>query len=733
MSYNQLTYLPESISNLSNLTQLYLSGNQLTHLPESISNLSNLTQLDLKGNQLTHLPKSISNLSKLTQLNLWGNPLEIPPIEIFNKGIKAIREYFQQIEQEGEDYLYEAKLLIVGEAGAGKTTLTKKIQNPEYELQEEDSTQGIDVITWNFPHTEERNFRMNIWDFGGQEIYHATHQFFLTKRSLYALVVDTRKEDTDFYYWLNIVELLSDNSPLLIIKNEKQNRKREINQRGLRGQFTNLKETLATNLKDNRGLREILTQVQHYITTLPHVGDKLPKTWKQVREILEQDSRDYISLAEYLQICQENGFTERNHKLQLSGYLHDLGVCLHFQDDSLLKKTVILKPEWGTEAVYKVLDNDRVRNNWGKFTKQDLANIWQSQRYKNARDELLQLMIKFKLCYQIPNIKDTYIAPQLLSENQPDYNWNTSNNLILRYEYKFMPKGIIIQFIVVMHRDICQQKYVWKSGVILEKDQTLGEVIEYYGQREIKIRVVGKHKRDLLNTIIHELDKIHDSYNQRLQYNKLIPCNCQECKLSEEPHFYRFDTLRNFEAKGKNQISCEQSCKMVSVAGLISNYFSVQADRTEEWKELIENKEYQPSSFNLSIPINIRSNDKIGNIMSEKSEDTYNVGQAGAVGKYARSDNNQFSQSEQQQNLAQAAAEIKLLLEQLSQDNPTSTFLEQATVANKAMEQIGNNPSFKQRTIALLKATTVEAFMELIDHPVANVVRSGLEAWRKGE
>ena len=74
-------------------------------------------------------------------------------------------------------------------------------------------------------------FRVNIWDFGGQEIYHATHQFFLTKRSLYVLVADTRKEDTDFYYWLNAVELLSDNSPLLIVKNEKQDRHREINER----------------------------------------------------------------------------------------------------------------------------------------------------------------------------------------------------------------------------------------------------------------------------------------------------------------------------------------------------------------------------------------------------------------------------------------------------------------------------------------------------------------------
>ena len=572
---DKLTEIPVEVFELKQLESLNLSGNQLKHLPESISQLSNLRKLYLRGNQLTNLPESITKISNLTELDLSDNPLVNPLLEIANKGIEAIRDYFDQVKQDS-DYLYEAKLLIVGEAGAGKTTLAKKIQNPDYQLQEEDSTEGIDVITWYFPYNNQRDFRINIWDFGGQEIYHATHQFFLTKRSLYILVVDTRKEDTDFYYWLNLVELLSDNSPLLIIKNEKQDRKREINEqarslchRGLRGQFTNLEKTLATNLKTNRGLDDILTQVQHYITNLPHVGDKLPKTWKQVREVLEQDSRDYISLEEYLQICQANGFTERKHKLQLSGYLHDLGVCLHFQDDPLLNKTIILKPEWGTAAVYKVLDNDKVRNNKGEFTKEDLAEIWHEEQYENAQDELLQLMIKFKLCYQIPN-EPIYIAPQLLTENQPEYDWDETNNLILRYTYEFMPKGIITQFIVAMHRYIWQQEYVWKSGVILEKEETKAEVIEYYGKREIKIRVAGKGKRDLLANVTWELDKIHDSY-QRLQYNKLIPCNCSECRNSQYPYFYPLNTLKKFDPEKHKYIQCHKSLEMVSISALIDN------------------------------------------------------------------------------------------------------------------------------------------------------------------
>ena len=51
----------------------------------------------------------------------------------------------------------------------------------------------------------------------------------MTKSALYALVVDTRRDDSEqldleLYWWLSAVELLSDNSPVFIIKNEKDDR-----------------------------------------------------------------------------------------------------------------------------------------------------------------------------------------------------------------------------------------------------------------------------------------------------------------------------------------------------------------------------------------------------------------------------------------------------------------------------------------------------------------------------
>ena len=737
LSNNSLRRIPNSIIRLTNLQSLDISANSLSTIPDSIIRLTNLQSLNLRNNSLSAIPDAITMLEKLTRLNLDENPIAEPPLEVVKEGIEAIRQYFKQIETEGVDYLYEAKLLVVGEGGAGKTSLANKIINPDYQLCEEDSTKGIEVLHWAFPRSDSNQFNVNIWDFGGQEIYHSTHQYFLTKRSLYLLVADTRKEDTDFYYWLNVIEILSDNSPILIIKNEKQDRQREINVNQLRGEFGSFKDVIATNLATNRDLDKILSEAQHQLSQLPHIGQTLPKTWVKVRHALESDPRNYISLNEYLQICKDNGFKERKNALQLSEYLHDLGICLHFQDDEMspLYQIVILKPKWGTDAAYAVLDNPEVIRNFGRFSNKELAQIWRAEEYTGMHSGLLELMKRFQLCYEIPQEKGSYIAPQLLTENQPEYAWDESENLILRYTYDFMPKGLVRQFIVAMHESI-EAQIVWRSGVIIHKREyanTRAEVIENYGKREIKIRVSGKNKRDLLTIVTYELDKIHNSYKRFAdKYQKLIPCNCNTCKGSQNPHFYEFANLKRRYENRKYTVECDISYEDVNVLGLIddvgerSNIYSKFED---------EDRQYNRGS-NQAFPINVNVTNTFNpeqNMSSSQPNSSFNapVGQV-IIGTQTVAGNNIGTQNNYSSNLSQAAKEIKELLDQLSDEYNPNTEKGQNSIKNEALKVIKNDSTLQQKIVNALKEGGITALEEAINHPVAKILIATTKGFLEG-
>lgn len=577
---NSLRELPDSLSKLKNLRHLNLSWNPLGQIPEWVFHSTSLENLHMRSCQIREIPKDILRPPRLKYIDVAINAIESPPWEVAKRGLDAIRDYWRQRVDTGVDYLCEAKLIVVGEAGAGKTSLARKIKNPDYELRnDEESTEGIDVIHYEFPSVIrprenkeqkalQRDFRVNIWDFGGQEIYHATHQFFLTRRSVYVLVCDDRKENTDFSYWLQVVEMLSDGSPLLIVQNEKHDRTRDINLSSLRARFSNLCGSFATNLQTKRGLNEVIAAIRKELENLPHVGVGLPATWKRVRTALEQDQRDYISLEEYLTICQQHGFTRREDKLQLSGYLHDLGICLHFQDDPLLKNTVVLKPAWGTDAVYRVLDDKEVVSARGQFTRKQLDRIWSEEKYAGMQDELLRLMMKFQLCYEL-DTGGAYIAPQLLSSEQPSYSWEATGGLVVRYEYSFLPKGIITRFIVAMHRLIAGEKLVWKTGVVLERDGSRAEVIEEYSNRTIRVRVSDPAPHGLLAIIDEHLDRLHSAF-PRLQYERYLPCPCSECQLKLDPYGFPLTKLIKMGSKGQ-QIQCHSSGEMVEAEQLVQD------------------------------------------------------------------------------------------------------------------------------------------------------------------
>ncbi|KAH8975290.1 hypothetical protein BDL97_01G147900 [Sphagnum fallax] len=79
LSNMSLSWLPESIGLVMNLTSLDLSGNELQEVPESIGELARLVLLDVQSNQLKRLPEALGCLTNLATLNIQKNSIEELP------------------------------------------------------------------------------------------------------------------------------------------------------------------------------------------------------------------------------------------------------------------------------------------------------------------------------------------------------------------------------------------------------------------------------------------------------------------------------------------------------------------------------------------------------------------------------------------------------------------------------------------------------------------------------
>lgn len=482
----------------------------------------------------------------------------------------------------------EAKLLVVGAGGAGKTTLIKKLHNPDLEVpNQEPSTHGIDIYNYSFIRKREDieyRVKSRIWDFGGQEIYHSTHQFFLTHQSLYLLVSDNRKEDLDFDYWLYTIALLGQGSPILIILNEKDGRKRELNISALRRHFPSLENVLTVNFANNSGLRGLEEAVQDHLTELGLLVQNLSDSWHAVRKELEADDRNYINLDVYLKICRECGAKNENEAREISRILHVLGIVLHFQNDFILDNTIFLNPNWCTKAVYEILDSSAIIKNNGEFSLESLRQIWSAADYpRHKHVELLQLMKNFKLCYPVDEKRQLFLAPQLLSPEIPIYNFPKDQVLQYQYSYAFMPKGIISRFIAIIH-DKIKNRLVWKNGVILQIDQSEAEIKENLIFRRLDIKIFGSKRKELLFYIRENLKSIHDQFT-RLEYKELVPCICVECRGAIEPKYYELSDLEKAKSKGKSTIECRRSFEDIPLASLLDSLdlFAVNIDSLKDF------------------------------------------------------------------------------------------------------------------------------------------------------
>jgi|GEM_PF-939054 len=533
-STNSLKELPESLCKLKALQALDITGNLLSALPESLASLNRLRYLFAGANELTSLPSSLrTRLSALEVLDLYGNEaLGLPP-ELLGPGgystrwdyqpfkitiqpplpaPAAIVDYYFRARRDRKP-LNEAKLILVGRGGVGKTCIIKRLLHDTFD-EREPETPGIEIQPWPVTLSEGDTVRLHVWDFGGQEILHATHQFFLTERTLYLLVLSGREGNPtqDAEYWLQLIRSFGGDSRVIIALNKAVQHPFDVNRGLLLEKYPLIAGFVPTDCEDASGIQQLKKLILEKTDGLEHRKVAFPADWFEIKERLAGMKGNFVTWDQYQEICREFGERDPEAQRQLATFLHILGIALNYRDDPRLKETHVLNPRWVTEGIYTLLRAGQKQWHEGVLTKADLSTVLDERRYpKSSHAFLLYLMEKFQLCFRLAGREERYLVPELLGENQPDLGeLLAAPGLGFRYQYEVLPEGLLPRFIVQTHA-LSQKSPRWRTGVILEHEGCRAVVRADPRERRVDIHITGNKvlQRSLLAIIREKLAEQH--------------------------------------------------------------------------------------------------------------------------------------------------------------------------------------------------------------------------------
>ena len=602
LSGNQLSELPAEIGELKNLSSLDLSGNQLSELPAEIGELKNLSSLDLNSNQLISLPPELGNLPQNINLSLANNPWPEALAVLFDRPTVEILTYLRSL-QDGIPQ-YEAKILLVGEGGVGKSSLLEALQGNDF-VAGRSTTHGIEQKTLPTTHpdkTVEEELRLNFWDFGGQEVYRITHQFFFSRDALYLLVWKPREgqEENALEGWLERIRLrVGDQAKVMIVATHCNQRQPELDFPYLKDKFGEmLVGHFAVDSADNSGIDTLLEEIRLITVQLRHMGTPLNQAWLAARDEVLARSETHIRYEEFERVCSNHGLDQIEVKA-LSVLLHTLGHIIYYDKDGL-RDYVVLKPEWLTKAISYILDDAKTRVDAGILDHRRLKQIW--SEHEDEGWELypqdyfpffLRLMEEYDVSARLEG-EDASLVPQLVPYERPTIPWQTegvtdSGQLTLICEMRQNPPGLIAWLTARNHRWSADTH--WRKGVFLKYRDGHEALLEFESQVNhlLTMTVRGVYPSDFMSILRDSLENLIEDRWRYLNYELYVPCPTEEDGELCTGRF-KLETLK--KARGKRQVwPCETCIEDIEIAKIldgISIPYTPIEDKLEEIHQGLE-------------------------------------------------------------------------------------------------------------------------------------------------
>ena len=606
---NQLKTVPESLGRLANLQWLDLDNNQLTTVPDSLGQLANLQELDLDNNQLKTVPSSLARLEKIRHFRLGGNPLNPALQSAYNAGLDELRAYLRSLEEPGlRELLYEAKLVLVGEGDVGKTTLLKAMtgQGPR---EDEPSTHGvnIDVQALHLSHPEEEGIeiQLNAWDFGGQDVYRVTHQFFFSRRSVYLLVWEPRQgvQQCQVEDWLKLIRLrVGADARVIIVSTHCRTGERiaRIDKPVLERDFGSMivgfheVDSLVPDAGTGEmvGVAELKKLIAEAAKGLEQMGMEFNRDWREARDEVLAIEQPRITYEEFAAVCGRHGLDAIAAKT-LAGLMHDLGYIVYYADDERLKDDVVLQPEWLTKAIGFVLEDRTTQEMDGILPDSRLEDVWLDHSFAGEpRYEsdlypfFLRLMEKYDVSYRLEE-GDTSLVAQHVPQVRPALPWLPEEEPTPERRRIGMvctmddaPPGLVPWMIVRTHAytydrggpDGSAHRLHWQKGMFL-RNKPHGEAVLELRGREFHVYAEAVWPEFFMNVLRKTLHKlITDNWpGMEGRYWFGVPC---QAKIDGAPCHGRFDiqALRQFLKEGDETIRCQVCRSRQNIVDLLYGF-----------------------------------------------------------------------------------------------------------------------------------------------------------------
>ena len=452
LSHNLLSSLPINVLAQA-IRTLNLSYNHFRQVPLCICSFITLQSLDLSENlDIATLPVEMGRLNQLTSLNLTGlKDLNDPPKNLHKDPGHCIRYLTSKLRS--TKGFFKMKLMLVGQANRGKTTLVARLQGKECGNE---STVGVDVSEWWYrPGLGRNKFHFSIWDFGGQEEYYSTHQCFLSQRSLYLLLFNLTHGENgvkELKPWLNNIAIRAPNSCVLIIGTHLDEvvddasraevdrlLQSAVNLASSYGNKLKIPEIMPVGLKrriENIGLLKdaIYTHAAEYTTRRGQkiMGQEIPASYhaldrqlETIRHEVRQGLREPIMHSEeFKTMIQKMSLPDLQDDDELKTatiVLMDVGSLLHYDDRSHnLHELYFVDPRWLCDMMSKIVTikekNPFVKQ--GLLYSRDIPVLLRDSRFPwEYFEQYLTLLDRFEIALPLDDRR--VLIPSMLPKKKP--------------------------------------------------------------------------------------------------------------------------------------------------------------------------------------------------------------------------------------------------------------------------------------------------------------------------